>query len=99
MAVVDLGSKSTGNSASSYTTSITQGITFYISTHTATYNHSFDVAPYVWVNQYDGNTAGHSSIQRMWVSTRGTSSATVAVSDLAGSNSVRINLLAIDPCS
>jgi hypothetical protein len=99
MAVVDLGSQTTGTSASSYTTSVTEGITFYISTHTATYNHVFDVAPYVWVNQYDGNTGGHSSMQRMWVSDRGTSSATIAVSDLANSSSVKINLLAIDPCS
>ena len=99
MAVVDLGAQSTGTSASSYTTTSAGGLTLYTSTHTATYNHVFDVAPYVWVNQYDGNSTGHSTIQRMWVTTRGVSSATIAVSDLSGSNSVRINLLAIDPCS
>lgn len=90
-----VGTISTGTSASSYTTRTEGTDTLYVATQTITFSNSFSGTPKVFVFQYNGNAAGHASIQRMWANSTGTNSFVLVTADLAGSSSVSINWIAI----
>ena len=86
----------TGTTAGSYSTySQATADTVYIVTQAISFANSFSGVPRIFVYQYDGNAAGHSSIMRFWADNVTSSGFTLVSSDTAGSSAVGINWIAI----